>query len=127
MDQFTRGFLEAAFAIGTDDDDAPLDENYSISDLAPVALQKIVADCKKFQDDNAELLGEDILRIQLRQCTELEYAGHDFYLTRNHSGAGFWDGDWEAAAGKTLTEAAHKFGEFSLYVGDDGKIYSYPQ
>lgn len=49
--------------------------------------------------------------------------GHDFWLTREHHGAGFWDrglGD----VGDRLTDAAHSFGGCDLYVGDDGRIYS---
>jgi hypothetical protein len=50
-------------------------------------------------------------------------AGHDFWLTRNRHGAGFWDrglGD----AGRMLTEMAHPYGECALYVGDDALIYA---
>ena len=50
-------------------------------------------------------------------------AGHDFWLTRNGHGAGFWDGDWPDRTGHRLSEAAKSYGEYHLYVGDDGKIY----
>jgi hypothetical protein len=49
--------------------------------------------------------------------------GHDFWLTRNGHGAGFWDGDWPKEAGDRLTKACEEFGEFDLYIGDDGMIY----
>jgi hypothetical protein len=50
-------------------------------------------------------------------------AGHDFALTRNYHGAGFWDGDW--VNGEVLTEICHKsFPQLDIYVGDDGKLYS---
>ena len=48
--------------------------------------------------------------------------GHDFWLTRNRHGAGFWDRGLEFV-GINLTDAAHAWGEFNLYVGDDGLIY----
>jgi hypothetical protein len=51
-----------------------------------------------------------------------ETFGHDFYLTRNRHGAGFWDrglGD----LGTALTDLAHPWGEASVYVGDDGLLY----
>ena len=54
---------------------------------------------------------------------DMEQVAHDFWLTRNRHGAGFWDGDYEEEAGKKLTEIAHSFGEVHPYVGDDGKIY----
>jgi hypothetical protein len=37
---------------------------------------------------------------------------------------GFWDGDWLEPYATRLSEAARKFGEFDLYRGDDGLIYS---
>lgn len=50
-------------------------------------------------------------------------AGHDFALTRNGHGAGFWDGDWPVY-GDLLTKASESFGEIDPYAGDDGLIYS---
>lgn len=116
MDSFTRSYLEAALWSSMDDADdrggEPLDANYSPSDLAPDTLAKIEADCRAFQRDNATDIGGDFGR-----------AGHDFLLSRNYHGAGYWDGDWPHDAGERLTAASHAFGEFDLYVGDDGLIY----
>jgi hypothetical protein len=56
-----------------------------------------------------------VLRIVTPKHPVMEYAGHDFWLTRNHHGAGFWDGDWEQSAGEKLTALAESFGEFNLY------------
>lgn len=50
-------------------------------------------------------------------------AGHDFALTRNGHGAGFWDGDWPVY-GRLLTKISESFGGVDLYIGDDGLIYS---
>lgn len=47
---------------------------------------------------------------------------HDFWLTRNHHGAGFWDRGL-GSVGDKLTKCAHSFGSVDLYVGDDGLIY----
>jgi hypothetical protein len=47
--------------------------------------------------------------------------GHDFWLTRNHHGAGFWDrglGD----AGKILTTLAQGYREVSLFATADGQV-----
>lgn len=52
---------------------------------------------------------------------EPEQIGHDFLLTRNREGVGFWDrglGD----RGDRLTESAHTFRESSAYVTDDDMI-----
>jgi hypothetical protein len=116
MDSFTRSYLEAALWSSMDDADKrggePLDANYSPSDIAPDTLARIEADCRAFQRDNAADIG-----------TEFERAAHDFWLTRNRHGAGFWDGDWPTDAGERLTAASHAAGEFELYVGDDGLLH----
>ena len=96
-----------------DDNGKPLDANYDLDDLAPETLAKVVEDCQAFQRDNAVDIGD-----------QYERAGHDFWLTRNRHGAGFWDGDWEEAVGERLTAASHAFGEIDWYIGDDGLIYS---
>jgi hypothetical protein len=43
-----------------------------------------------------------------------ELAGHDFALTRNRHGAGFWDGGWSEPSATVLTDAAHAYGEYVL-------------
>ena len=48
---------------------------------------------------------------------------HDYILTRNHHGAGFWDGDWDKSVGEIFTTAAHLHPEIEAYVGDDNLIY----
>lgn len=49
-------------------------------------------------------------------------AGHDFWLTRNGHGAGFWDRGM-GKLGDRLADAARAYGSVDLYVGDDKKIY----
>ena len=56
---------------------------------------------------------------------EAAMAGHDFWLTRNGHGAGFWDGDWPLPYADLLDKAAQAAGTCDLYVGDDGMIYCY--
>jgi hypothetical protein len=111
FDEFTKAYLETALWSSSDDDDKPLDE-YNSTDIADETINEMIKDCEKFQSENCEDISSDLSR-----------AGHDFWLTRNHHGAGFWDGDWEIEIGKKLTKASETYGEFTLYVGDDGKIY----
>jgi hypothetical protein len=49
-------------------------------------------------------------------------AGHDLWLTQNHHGAGYWDGDIPDAIGRALTDAAQSWYECGLYIDDDGFI-----
>jgi hypothetical protein len=90
----------------------PLDENYDVDDVSPEAVAESAADLHDFLESNAEdLAGMDPEQI-----------GHDFWLSRNHHGAGFWDRGL-GERGDRLTSAAHVYGEVDLYVGDDGKLY----
>lgn len=49
--------------------------------------------------------------------------GYDFNLTRNGHGSGFWDRDL-GEAGDRLAAMCRPFGEFCLYLGDDGKLHA---
>lgn len=123
LDSFTRAYIEAALWSSTDDNDVPLDSQYDESDIAPETLAKIVADCERFQEQCSELLTDENCSRVSGECTIDEMAGHDFWLTRNGHGAGFWDGNWNEPAATRLTDAAHAFGFCDLYVGDDGRLY----
>ncbi len=124
LDSFTKQYIATALWSSTDDADEPLDRNYSESDLAPTALEQIIADCAKFQAENEHLFTDENNLHRGPDCDDAtERAGHDFWLTRNGHGVGFWDGGWEEPAATQLTNAAHAFGECDLYVGDDGKLY----
>jgi hypothetical protein len=119
MDEFTRQYIETALWSSTDNSDdsgdQPLDANYGIGDIDPKTLERMIEDCADFQKDFGELIDEG--------GGDYGQAGHDFWLTRNGHGAGFWDGDWPEPQAEQLTEASKDFGEYNLYVGDDGAIY----
>lgn len=90
----------------------PADENYDFTDIAPELLERMLADCERFQREHWEMIQDD-----------LTHAGHDLWLTRNGHGCGFWDGDWPEN-GDYLTTQCQRFGTTELYVGDDGLIYA---
>lgn len=120
LDTFTRAYIEAALWSSTDnsrpDGGDPLDKNYDIEDIAQETLAVIVRDCEDFQRKNPIIFTADGYPFSVA------YAGHDFWLTRNGHGAGFWDRGI-GAVGEQLTQAAKAYGEFDLYIGDDGLIY----
>lgn len=119
LDEFTRAYVEAALWSTNDESDNPLDDNYGPEDIADETMRSFIADCEKFQS----MVDFSELECARRgQYSVEEMAGHDFWLTRNGHGAGFWDGDW-GDDGDRLDELATSFGEVYLYVGDDGKIY----
>jgi len=55
------------------------------------------------------------------ECDEFKHLEHDFILTVNGHGAGFWDGDWKS--GDELTDLCRQFNEIEIYLGDDGLLY----
>lgn len=120
MDKFTRQYLITALWSSNDESTEeggdPMDKNYDLSDFSDETIAKAVADCAKFQELAGEMLDEH---------DDDEMAPHDFWLTRNGHGAGFWDGDWPVN-GDRLTGLCKFFGEIDLYIGDDGEIYSSP-
>jgi hypothetical protein len=127
LDAFTTGYIACALWSSMDNANEqggdPLDRNYSETDLAPETLERIKSDCAKFQADNAELLAQYTQRInRVTEDPPEAYAGHDFWLTRNGHGAGFWDRNL-GELGDKLTEASKAFGECDLYVGDDKRLH----
>lgn len=100
-----------------DDNDRPFDSDFSYDDMSKSALTTIAKDIKAFLDKASDLIEKDEGKHQ----GDYSQAMHDFCLTRNHHGAGFWDGDW--TNGKELTKISQSFKEMHAELGDDGKIY----
>ena len=127
LDAFTEAYITCALWSSTDNSTPsgghPLDDNYDSTDLAPEALKAIKADCHQFQQDHADLLAQAYELYEVTDGSSAEaYAGHDYWLTRNHHGCGWWDRDL-GEVGEALTAAAHAAGGCDIYVGDDGKLY----
>jgi hypothetical protein len=144
LDTFTEAYIEAALWSSTaylnpdDDEDEgePMDDNHTIDDIAPDTLAEMIADCQDFLsiEENGHTVADLIERREGR-------AGHDFWLTRNGHGSGFWDGDWNPpyvelddngkprlfqrwpTAGDYLTAISEAYGSYDLYIGDDGLIH----
>lgn len=122
MDEFTAAYIEAALWTSTFDADGdrgtPLEDNYGPEDLSQDALASIKADCRDFQQANG------IPGYGDSRYSDAEKAGHDFWLTRNGHGCGFWDRDeLSEEVQKKYTQAAKAYGSSDIYVGDDGKLY----
>lgn len=127
LDPFTSAYLIACLWSSNDESaptgGEPFDRNYSVSDFAPEAIKRAAADCARFQAEN----DADIVAAGL----DWECAGHCFWLNRNGHGSGFWDEKMESAgdpdserqACDRLSDASHKYGECSPYLGDNGQIY----
>jgi len=113
---FKQQYITTALWSSTDNSEPnggyPLDKNYTQFDIAPETLMQMLDDCTRFYEANSHILVEN----------DDSRAGHDFWLSRNGHGAGYFDGDWPEH-GDTLQEASRAFGTYDLYIGDDGKIY----
>lgn len=125
---FFRAYVETAIWSSNDESDPetggdPLDENYCSDDIEDRTMRDMRADCLSFVLDNY-----DDIETNDRVCewSAQAQAGHDFWLTRNGHGVGFWESGrgWSDEVGERLDKAAKAFGVVDLYVGDDGKIYA---
>ena len=96
LDSVVSAYMVCALWSSVDDEGEPLDGLYETWDLADEATASMIEDCENFLD----LLDDE--GIDWRAGWHPEQLGHDFWLTRNGHGAGFWDrysGD-----GQQLTE-----------------------
>lgn len=122
VDVFTRAYLECALWSSTDNADdtggSPLDESFGVEDIAAETLLEAKRDCEDFQEAQRDLLDQAYEQYGYSEAS----AGHDFWLTRNGHGAGFWDRGL-GEVGEQLTQASHAYGSVELYVGDDGKVH----
>lgn len=108
-------------------------------DLAEIEPEMTSADASPGEYDDS--LTEEALATVERECRDFvasnifdlmacgldsEQCGHDFALTRNRHGAGFWDrkhrGTAADAALDRLTKASHAYGDQTFVVNRDGKV-----
>lgn len=121
MKEITKHYLEAALWTATDGNEDPLQDNYSLEDFAPEAIERAELHVSYFIDRAKPWLKAHILSKNYPESQ----TGHDLWLTRNGHGTGFWDRKEleEGNRGNILTEICEKMGESDCYLGDDGKIY----
>lgn len=90
-----------------------LESKYDIGNINHDGITKAVKDCQDFVKKAGNLI----------KVLKPSQVGHDFWLTRNGHGAGFWDGDYPENIGEELTKISKLFGSSDLYIGDDGDIH----
>ena len=121
LKSFTAAYIEAALWSSTDNADdsggEPLDRNYGESDISRKLRMDIEHDCAGFYQTYEEIWSD--------AGWSDEQAGHDFWLSRNGHGAGFFDRNFSGSSltGDALQKAAGAYGTFDLYIGDDGKVH----
>lgn len=116
-DEFVDAFFETALWSSNDESDEsggePMDANYDVDDFDEASYQGLRREAEEFRNSHWGMIKDDLSR-----------AGHDFWLTRNDHGAGFWDGDWPEPDATALTKDSKTYGGVDLYIGDDGKVYA---
>jgi hypothetical protein len=81
-----------------------LNSSFQLEDIHAQSVTNALADCNKFLEKAGNLLDE---------LTE-EQIGHDFWLTRNGHGAGFWDRGL-GEVGKKLTDICKEFKGLNVF------------
>lgn len=125
-EEFIVAYMQAALWSSCDlndpaDNPDMLDEKYSPYDLTPEARKVLIENCEVFLDLAHETIEEsECTRSASSLWNKWSIAGHDFWLTHNHHGSGFWDGDW--SNGDKLTQFCRGFREINFYV-DNEKIH----
>lgn len=117
MNTFLASYIRTALWSTSDEYGEPLDASCTPDDLSPETLSQMEKDCEDFRDQASHVIAS--LEHPLSQIA------HDFWLTRNRHGAGFWDSDYPEPQAKQLTEIARGFGSFDLFVGEDGNIHGH--
>lgn len=114
LDPAVRAYLECAlWADGSKDNTEAEEDATDINAIDKNSIDRAIKDVGTFKEKAGSLIDEAGLTD--------EQVGHDFWLTRNGHGAGFWDrglGD----IGDKLTELAHKFGQVDVFV-DDKEVF----
>ena len=113
--KFELAYIECMLWTNSGDEQSELGvsgDEISAYDLPDETVNRIKRDCEAFIARSGDLLG----------VMSDEQSGHDFWLTRNGHGAGFWDRGL-GAVGEKLTAICEEFGEMWVILGDDGKVY----
>jgi hypothetical protein len=127
LDRFTRGYMEAICFTEFHCDNEEL-EHATFDDFADKTINQIITDCAEFQrlvNEEKDSFDRSLLDLAYDYCVsnyDEPYAGHDFWMTRNLHGVGFWDRGL-GSVGNKLTRIAQTFKECHVYKGDDGKVY----
>ena len=86
---------------------------------SPEFARKAAKELFEFLSSLPSEFDPDEAYVGASRCEASAQLAHDFALTRNHHGAGFWDGDWAEPWAKILTDLAHQWPETELYLSDD--------
>lgn len=103
IDKIIKAYLNTAVWVHTDGDMEHLPEGFTVEDFTTEAVNLARRDIVLFVEHAGELL----------DGLDPHMVGHNFWLTRNHEGAGFWcECDIpDKETRNTLTKLSHDFPE----------------
>lgn len=120
LTDFSRGYIRAALFTETDENDSPLDRNYSAHDISTESRDAMREECRAFLEANESDLSE------ASDHENYDRLGMMFWYNRNGHGVGFWDGCLPDALGERLSAASEATGTRNLYLTDEGVIEMCP-
>ncbi|AXN57854.1 hypothetical protein [Acinetobacter phage ABPH49] len=117
---FVKAYITAMLwsTPGTDPATGEEVEDLQAFELAAETVEQVKLECHAFWKDAYTIME----RLDADGLHSFELSGHDFWLTRNGHGVGFWDRGL-GNTGDVLTAMSKKAGSCDPYVGDDGKVY----
>ena len=118
LENFIQGYIDGIIFISDDNefDVDDLDNNAldAIKDIGQDFFNNNFEDLELFCEQAGEFYSDEIWA----------YAGHNFALTQNSAGEGFWSREGVSKGlGEKLSEKAKECGELRLYCGEDNRLY----
>lgn len=111
LDTMASAYVVCALRATMDCDDQGNEIRFDDYEPSRMLLARARRDCRAF----LRLAGAQVYQHDASQV------GHDFWLTRERHGAGFWDRGKGEYYEKTLTDLAHSFGDCHLWLSR-GKV-----
>jgi len=113
LEQFTQGYIGAMF--WTEEEEIGLEKDFD--NLSKEDQDTIENECIKFYQAN---------HCTMLLCSEkFSQHGHDFWLTRNGHGAGFWDRGYRKRLANKLTKYSKECKPAYLLLNDETDGISY--
>jgi len=110
-----KQYIATALWAETGDDNQPLDDKFDFDSVSEQMREKCICEIEWFTEKASTHINEILYHAENSdEC--MDKIMHDLWLTRNHHGAGFWDGDYEH--GDELTDIAQLLGEAYIFTPD---------
>jgi hypothetical protein len=94
-----------------------MDGTHHIDSASEAKMRSLIAE---WVEENEALLFQYGEEMPITTWSIGERAGHDLRLTAGGHGAGFWDRGLQPDLGRSLTEAAKMFGDYTLWEVENG-------